>query len=86
MEAWSQNVATFAEEVIEILDLIFRYITYVIHKVTNTRVVNATLDLLMRVLNICDERGYVLTEKEAMTLLPILCEKLGHNQRSVLFL
>ncbi|CAD7971239.1 unnamed protein product [Amoebophrya sp. A25] len=83
LEAWSQNVATFALEVIEILDLIFRYVTFVIHKVTNMRVVNASLDLLMRVLTLLDERNYIPTEKEAMTLLPILCEKLGHNQRAV---
>ncbi|CAD7940768.1 unnamed protein product [Amoebophrya sp. A120] len=83
LEAWSQHVNKYAPEIIEILDLLFRYITYVLHKVTNTRVYNAALDLLTRVIRLLDEQKYVPTEKEALMLLPILCEKLGHNQRSV---
>jgi len=83
LEAWSQNVEAFALEIVEILDVVFRYVTFLLHRVTNTRVGNATVDLLLRVVHVLECRNNVPTEKEALVLLPVLGEKLGHNQKAV---
>ena len=49
----------------------------------NTRLLNVTLEFFHILLAKLKARNYIPTEKEALCVLPLLCERVGHNQPSI---
>lgn len=65
--------------IIEILDIIFKWVWARLQEVTNTQLLKSILEFLDSLVNNLQREGYFLHEVEANLFLPILCEKSGQN-------
>lgn len=65
--------------IIEILDILFKWVWARLQEVTNTQLIKSILEFLDSLVNNLNREGYFLHETEAMLFLPILCEKSGQN-------
>ena len=65
--------------VIEILDIIFKWIWIRFQEVTNTQLIKGMLEMLESLVNGLYKEGYMLHDVEAYLFLPIICDKSGQN-------
>ena len=65
--------------VIEIVDVIFKWIYLKLDEITNTTFLMRAYDFLAILFDFLIGRSYILTDTEAFVLVPMLCEKAGNN-------
>ncbi|CAG9332562.1 unnamed protein product [Blepharisma stoltei] len=75
----SNLVNTQPKEMVELVDLIFKYIWVRLFETTNTQLYKSILELSIQIVSMLQVEGFVLSDGEASLFLPILCEKSGHN-------
>jgi hypothetical protein len=66
-------------ELIESLDLTFKWVWVKLFEASNTQLVKAVIEFTDKLLDALSGQGYRLVEAEANLLLPVLCERSGHN-------
>lgn len=77
--AMSSWVDTNLPDLIESLDLVFKWIWAKLFEASNTQLVKAVIELTDKLLIALQSAVYSLPEAEANLLLPVLCERSGHN-------
>ena len=71
------------DDLIQIVDVIFKWIYLKLDEVTNTTFLMKVYDFLAVLFNFMLERNYILADTEAFVLVPMLCEKTGNNNTIV---
>ena len=66
-------------EVIEVLDILFKWVWIRLQEATNTQLIKSILELLELLVNALHNEGYHLHDVEASLFLPMICEKSGQN-------
>lgn len=66
-------------ELMEILDIIFKWGNYRVSDSSNTKLIQSFFDFYGKLLNFLRDEGYTLEEFEVVVLMGTLCEKTGHN-------
>ena len=66
-------------EIIEILDILFKFIWIRFQEKSKTQVIKNILEMLDLLINELNDIGYRLNDGEASLLLPIICEKSGQD-------
>lgn len=66
------------KEIIEILDIIFRWVWIKMLEMGNTQLLKAIIEMIQALINMLAEQKYTLHEVEAGLFLPIMCEKSGN--------
>jgi cytoskeleton-associated protein 5 len=67
------------KEIIEVLDVIFKWVWVRMQEVTNTQLIKGILEMLDILINTLQKESYQLQDIEANLFLPIICEKSGQN-------
>lgn len=75
----SNLVSSQRSEITEVLDLIFKFIWYKLQEANNPQIYKALLEFNEKLFAVLQEENYQLNDNEAGLILPILCEKSGHN-------
>ena len=71
------------QTIIDIIDILFKWIWIRLQENTNTQVLKAILEFLEALINNLHAEGYFLHEVEVALFLPILCDKSGHNNPQI---
>lgn len=75
----SNLIHTSTKEIIEILDIIFRWVWIKLQEAANTQLIKVILDLIQNTINVLHKENYTLHDIEANLFLPIFCDKSGQN-------
>ena len=70
-------------QMMEILDLIFKWITIILYDQSNTAIIKSTMEYIKLMFDKLFETKYSLTESESNIIFPILCEKLGIQNSNI---
>jgi cytoskeleton-associated protein 5 len=67
------------DQMMEILDILFKWTNLRITESTNTQLLKSVYDLYTGLIDLMVERDYTMAEFEALVLIGTLCDKSGHN-------
>ena len=71
------------QTIIDITDILFKWIWIRMQENSNTQLVKAILEFLEALINNLHAEGYFLHEVEIALFLPIMCDKSGHNNPQI---
>ncbi len=66
--------------VLECLDVLLKYVTYVLHKCNVSRILNQLTELLDSLMTHLEKSSYALNDVEVAILFPVLLDKLGNSK------
>ena len=82
-EALMDLVDTSPDDVLEVLDLIFKWANLRVNDSSNTKLLLSVFDLFGKIIECCASRDHKLAEFEALILIGTLCEKTGNGNRTL---
>ncbi len=74
------GIARNSAPVLECLDMILKYVTYVLYKTSNTRILNQLTEFLDILAEYLEKANYHLNDVEIAILFPVLLDKVGHSK------
>eukprot|EP00397_Hematodinium_sp_SG-2012_P000391 GEMP01000391.1.p1 GENE.GEMP01000391.1~~GEMP01000391.1.p1 ORF type:complete len:2198 (+),score=472.93 GEMP01000391.1:36-6629(+) len=79
LKGWETAFKKDIDEVVSVLDMVLKYLTWVLERNRSPKVTKAALDAFACLLDSLQVSGYEWTEREIDVTLPIVCERLGQT-------
>ena len=83
-EQFDKFISSQPDELIEVLDVVFKWANVRMNESSNTKLAVSILDLFANILQFLIEADYALQDFEAVVLLGTLCDKTGLNSKPLL--
>ena len=74
-------IATQPDEILEVLDIIFKWCNLRVNESSNTQLITSILDFYANLFTMFIEKGYQMQEFEALVCIGTICDKSGINNK-----
>ena len=71
------------KEVINCVDLLFKFISMKLTEKNNTRILKVSLDLLKQLLEVLSDKSYTMSDNEASCIIPFIVQRMGNPNETL---